>query len=47
MYGHRTKDGSMFEGLMEYEDPEFYEEHKTFTLDTLYEPELFILPMKI
>lgn len=37
VYGHRTKDGSMFEGLTEYEDPEFYEEHKTFTFDTLYE----------
>lgn len=37
VYGHRTKDQSMFEGLTYFEDEEFYEEHKTFTFDTLYE----------
>lgn len=37
VYGHRTKDGSMFEGLTKYEDREFFENHQTFTFDTLYE----------
>ncbi|GGN53373.1 MULTISPECIES: class B sortase [Oceanobacillus] len=37
VYGHRTKDQSMFEGLTKYADKAFYEEHKTFTFDTLYE----------
>lgn len=37
VYGHRTKNGTMFEGLTEFEDQEFYERHKTFTFDTIYE----------
>jgi sortase B len=37
IYGHRTKNGTMFEGLTNFEDEAFYEEHKTFTFDTLYE----------
>lgn len=37
VYGHRTKDGSMFEGLTKFEDKEFFEEHQLFTFDTLYE----------
>ncbi|MBN6206416.1 class B sortase [Ralstonia pickettii] len=37
VYGHRTKDGSMFEGLTNYQDEEFFESHSTFTFDTLYE----------
>ena len=37
VYGHRTKNGTMFEGLTDFEDQTFYEKHKTFTFDTLYE----------
>lgn len=37
VYGHRTKDGSMFEGLTNYQDEKFFESHRTFTFDTLYE----------
>lgn len=37
IYGHRTKNGAMFEGLTNFQDEEFYEENKTFTFDTLYE----------
>lgn len=37
VYGHRTKDESMFEGLTKYEDKDFFESHQTFTFDTLYE----------
>ena len=27
VYGHRMKDGSMFAGLNQYLEPEFYQEH--------------------
>ncbi|MCF3943395.1 class B sortase [Oceanobacillus alkalisoli] len=37
VYGHRTKDQSMFEGLTKYEDQAFFEEHQSFTFDTLYD----------
>jgi len=37
LYGHRMKDGSMFEQLSKYQDEEFYENHQTFQFDTLYE----------
>lgn len=37
VYGHRTKDGSMFEGLTKFQDKEFFDTHQTFTFDTLYE----------
>lgn len=37
VYGHRTKNGAMFEGLTKFQDKDFYEENKVFTFDTLYE----------
>ena len=37
IYGHNMKNGSMFTGLMEYEDKAFYENHKVIRFDTLTE----------
>lgn len=37
IYGHRMKDGSMFEQLTKYQDEEFYKNHQTFEYDTLYD----------
>lgn len=37
VYGHRMKDGSMFEQLTKYQDPEFFKGHQTFEFDTLYD----------
>jgi sortase B len=37
VYGHRMKDGSMFEQLSKYQDAEFFENHRTFEFDTLYD----------
>lgn len=37
IYGHHMKNGSMFTGLMEYEDRDFYEKHKIVRFDTLTE----------
>ena len=37
IYGHNMRDGSMFAGLTSYRDPAFWQEHPTFTFDTLYE----------
>lgn len=37
IYGHHMKDGSMFTGLDNYKKQSFWEGHKTFTFDTLYE----------
>lgn len=37
IYGHRTKNGSMFEDLTKFQEQEFFENHSTFTFDTLYE----------
>lgn len=37
IYGHHMKNGSMFTGLMEYEDKDFYENHKVIRFDTLTE----------
>ena len=37
IYGHHMKNGSMFTGLLEYEDKAFYEKHKTISFDTLTE----------
>ncbi|WP_455783482.1 class B sortase [Gemmiger formicilis] len=34
IYGHNLHDGSMFSGLLNYRDEEFYREHPTFTLYT-------------
>ena len=35
IYGHRNKNGLMFEDLMKYAKKDFYEKHKTFTFTTL------------
>ena len=35
LYGHNMADGSMFAGLHQYEDPQFYEEHPYILFDTL------------
>ena len=48
IYGHRTKNGSMFEHLMEYKDKEFLENHQILQFDTLYdsyEAEVFAVYM--
>lgn len=37
IYGHRNKNGAMFEPLMNYEKEAFYKDHKTMTFTTLYE----------
>lgn len=37
IYGHRMKDGSMFQDLIKYLDEDFFKAHQTFTYDTLYE----------
>lgn len=38
IYGHHMNNGSMFAGLMDYEDPgDFYEQHKIVHFDTLTE----------
>ncbi len=36
LYGHRMKDGSMFKGLTDYLDKDFYEQNRTIRFDTLY-----------
>lgn len=44
IYGHRMKDGSMFQHLNKYLDEDFFFEHRTFEYDTLfksYEAEIF------
>lgn len=35
IYGHNMKNGTMFHDIMKYDDPEFYEGHKTIHFDTL------------
>lgn len=37
VYGHHMKSGSMFGQLDFYADQNFYEKHKTFAFDTIYE----------
>lgn len=44
LYGHRMKDGSMFHSLIEYEDPEYFEAHRTLRLilpEESYDIEVF------
>lgn len=36
VYGHNMNSGKMFHDILKYEDQEFYEDHKTFTFDTIY-----------
>jgi len=37
VYGHRMKDGSMFQHLTKFLDKDFFESHRTFEFDTLYD----------
>lgn len=37
IYGHRNKNGAMFEDLLQYEKEDFYKEHKTINFTTLKE----------
>lgn len=37
LYGHHMKDMSMFAGLDYYKQQSFWQDHQTFTFDTLYE----------
>lgn len=37
LYGHRMKDGSMFDGLNKFLDKDFFDNHKVVKFDTLYE----------
>lgn len=36
IYGHNMKNGSMFAGLLKYQDKDFYEKHKYIRFDTIY-----------
>src|SRR5690625_3407980 len=36
IYGHRMKDGSMFQQLKKFLEQDFFVEHRTFNNDTLY-----------
>lgn len=37
LYGHRMRDGSMFENLTKYLDEDFFNEHRKIEFDTLYD----------
>ncbi|WP_213510806.1 class B sortase [Paenibacillus macerans] len=37
LYGHRMKDGTMFAGLRDYLERDFFDEHRVFRFETLYE----------
>ncbi len=37
LYGHHMKDGSMFAQISKFQFQNFWQEHQTFTFDTLYE----------
>ena len=37
LYGHHMQDGSMFAQLSKFQFQNFWQEHQTFTFDTLYE----------
>ena len=44
IYGHRMKDGSMFQHITKFLDEDFFNEHRTIEFDTLhehYEAEIF------
>lgn len=36
IYGHNMNAGTMFHDIIKYEDEAFYQNHKTFTFDTIY-----------
>jgi len=37
IYGHRMKDGSMFQHLIKFRDEDFFNKHRTVELETLYD----------
>ncbi|MDE5412541.1 class B sortase [Alkalihalobacterium chitinilyticum] len=37
IYGHHMRDGSMFKGLINYQDEDFFEHNRTITIQTLTE----------
>ncbi len=37
IYGHNMKNGTMFHDILDYEEENFYQKHKTFTFETLTE----------
>ena len=37
IYGHHMRDGTMFAELLKYQKKSFWEEHQTFTFDSIYE----------
>lgn len=37
VYGHNMNSGKMFHDILKYEDKDFYESHKRFSFDTIYE----------
>ncbi|MCM1179581.1 MAG: class B sortase [Clostridium sp.] len=37
VYGHNMNSGTMFHDILQYEQEEFYQKHKTFRFDTIYE----------
>ena len=41
VYGHHMKNGSMFSDLEKFKKKDFWEEHKTFNFDTLYEKQTY------
>lgn len=41
IYGHNMNSGTMFHDIIKYEDKDFYESHKTFTFDTIYENSVY------
>ena len=47
VYGHRMNDGSMFADLVTYEDQSFWETHRTFFFDTLYEERTYEVVMAV
>lgn len=41
IYGHHKKNGTMFTALTKFQRKSFWEDHKTFTFDTLYEKQTY------
>ena len=41
LYGHHMKSGKMFANLEKYDSYDFYQKHKTFQFDTIYEEALY------
>lgn len=41
VYGHHMKNGSMFSDLEKFKKKDFWEEHKTFNFNTLYEKQTY------